>query len=231
MVSGYDPFQGKRLDSSIRRKIYLTKLTLQNMKTRVYLHLITAAAAASIATSCSEKSTAAIDVLKSKAEDALVAQAGEGDVAIALMQKQYAELKERLVRIKALKRTFDRRSVELDARAAELKAENKADLAERQVRMAESYRQKKELLEKKEEDATEELKQFATIYEQQKSEIQMLKEEIEMTKSMGGLDSNLGADSPLGKRMETVKDLTEKLHQKLDRAQALLEIGDLEKDL
>ena len=219
------------MDSSIRRKIYFTKLSLQNMKNRVSLYFIIAAVTASVTTSCSEKSKAAIDVLKSKAEDELVAQAGEGDVAIALMQKQYAELKERLVRIKTLKRTFDRRSGELEARAAELKLENKADLAERQVRMAESYRQKKGTLEKREEDATEELKQFATIYEQQKGEIQMLKEEIEMNKSMGGLDSKLGADSPLSKRMETVKDLTEKLHQKLDRAQALLEIGDLEKDL
>jgi hypothetical protein len=181
--------------------------------------------------SCSEKSEEALKVIKSKAEDKLVEQAGEGEVAIALMQKQYLELKERLVRIKTLMRTFERRAEELDARSSELAAQGKVEMSERQKRMAESYRQKKVLLEQKEGPAIEELKNFAVVYEEAKADIQMLKEEIEMAKSMGGLDDSLGAENPLSKRMDTVKELTEKMRQKLDRAEALLDVGEIEKDI
>jgi hypothetical protein len=181
--------------------------------------------------SCSEKSEEALKVIKSKAEDKLVEQAGEGEVAIALMQKQYLELKERLVRIKTLMRTFERRAAELDARSSELAAQGKVEMSERQKRMAESYRQKKVLLEQKEGPAIEELKNFAVVYEEAKADIQMLKEEIEMAKSMGGLDDSLGVENPLSKRMDTVKELTEKMRQKLDRAEALLDVGEIEKDI
>lgn len=181
--------------------------------------------------SCSEKSEEALKVIKSKAEDKLVEQAGEGEVAIALMQKQYLELKERLVRIKTLMRTFERRAAELDARSSELAAQGKVEMSERQKRMAESYRQKKVLLEQKEGPAIEELKNFAVVYEEARADIQMLKEEIEMAKSMGGLDDSLGAENPLSKRMDTVKELTEKMRQKLDRAEALLDVGEIEKDI
>jgi hypothetical protein len=155
--------------------------------------------------SCSEKGEEAIKELKSKAEEKLVEQAGEGEVAIALMQKQYLELKERLVRIKTLTRTFERRAAELDA--------------------------KKLLLEQKEGPALEELKNFAVVYEEAKADIQMLKEELEVAKSLGGLDDGLGVENPLSKRMDTVKELTEKMRQKLDRAEALLDVGEIEKDI
>ena len=97
--------------------------------------------------------------------------------------------------------------------------------------MAESYREKKNLLVEKEGSATEELKNFAVVYEEAKADIQMLKEEIEMVKSMGGLDDSLGVESPLSKRMYTVKELTEKMRIKLDRAEALLDVGEIEKDI
>jgi hypothetical protein len=181
--------------------------------------------------SCSEKGEEAIKVMKNKAEEKLVEQAGEGEVAIALMQKQYLELKERIVRIKTLTRTFERRAVELDARSGELAAQGKVEMAERQKRMAESYRQKKTLLEQKEGPAIEELKNFAVVYEEAKADIQMLKEELEMAKSMGGLSDSLGVENPLSKRMDTVKELTEKMRQKLDRAEALLDVGEIEKDI
>jgi hypothetical protein len=97
--------------------------------------------------------------------------------------------------------------------------------------MAESYRQKKLLLEQKEGPALEELKNFAVVYEEAKADIQMLKEELEVAKSLGGLDDGLGVENPLSKRMDTVKELTEKMRQKLDRAEALLDVGEIEKDI
>jgi hypothetical protein len=97
--------------------------------------------------------------------------------------------------------------------------------------MAESYRQKTKLLEQKEVAAIEELKNFAVTYEDAKADIQMLQEELAMAKSMGGLNDNLAVENPLSKRMETVKTLTENMRQKLDRAEALLDVGDIEKDI
>ena len=181
--------------------------------------------------SCSEKGEEALKVMMSKAEGKLVEQAGEDEVAIALMQKQYLDLKEQLVRIKTLRRTFERRAAELDARNSDLAAEGKVEMAERQKRMAESYRNKEKLLEQKEGAAIEELKNFAVVYEEAKADIQMLKEEIEMVKSMGGLDDSLGVETPLSKRMDTVKELTEKMREKLDRAEALLDVAEIEKDI
>jgi len=194
---------------------------------------ITSLAAALIlaSPSCSEKAREAANVMKEKAENKLVEQAGEAEVAIGLMQRQYSELKERLVRVKTLIRSFERRAQELDARAVELAASGKTEQAERQKRMAESYRAKRERLIEKEAGATEELRNFATTYEETKADLQMLKEEVEMAKSIGGLDDGLGVESPLAKRMDTVKELTESLRTKLDRAESLIEVGDIEKDL
>lgn len=182
-------------------------------------------------TSCSEKGKVAVKEIGKKAEDKLVEQAGEAEVAIGLMQNQYSELKERIVRVKTLIRSFDRRAAELDARAAELEAAGKSEQAARQRRMAESYRQKKSRLEEKDSTAAEELRNFATLYEETKADLLALKEEIEMAKSIGGLDEGLGIDSPLVERMNTVKELTEKLRVKLDRAESLIEVGDIERDM
>lgn len=179
---------------------------------------------------CSENAVEAAKVLKRKSEDRIVAAAGEGEVAIQLLQKQYSELKEQLVRIKSLQRSFDRRASDMERRATELTGEGKADMASRQTAMAENYREKIDLLAEKEKDAAEELRQFALLYEDQKAEIRMLQEEIEVAKAIGGLGDDLAIDSPLRKRMESVNDLTEKLRQKLDRAESILDVQALEAD-
>lgn len=180
---------------------------------------------------CSESAQEATKVLKRKAEDQLVAAAGEGEVAIGLLQKQYAELKEKLVRIKSLKRSFERKAEEMERRATELKGENKAEMASRQLAMLESYRSKIKLIDQKEKEAEEELRQFALLYEDEKAQIEMIKEEIEAAKAIGGLGDDLAIDNTLKKRMDTVSDLTEKLRQKLDRAESLLDVQALEADL
>jgi hypothetical protein len=201
-------------------------------KTKQIMILVAVCAVPLLAsTSCGEKSDAALKVMKGKAEDMLVKQAGESEVALALMQKQYADLKERLVRVKTMARSFGRRIDELEASANSLEQSGKADLAEKQRRMAESYSEKRAILQEREVSATEELKNFATLYEETKADLRMLTEEIEMTKAMGGLDTGLGVENPLNTRMDAVKTLTETLRQRLDRAQSLVELGDLEREL
>lgn len=181
--------------------------------------------------SCNEKERATVKVLHDKAVDQLVAFAGEGDVAVELMRKQYGDLKERLVKIKTLKRTMQRRSEEAEATAKRLDAEDKGAMADRQRELAARYKANVEKLGVSEIKGEESLKVFAADYQEFKDEISVLKEEIESTKAMGGLSDGLATDSPLNTRMQTVKELKGKLQTKLDRAESLIEVNGLEADL
>lgn len=181
--------------------------------------------------SCSEKSRAAAKVLHDKAEDQLVAVAGEGEVALELMKNQYAALKERLVKIKTLKRTMERRVEETEATAKRLDAEGKSSMADRQRSLATRYKANIEKLRVNEIKSEEALKSFAADYKDFKQEVSILKEEIESAKAMGGLSDDLATDSPLNTRMETVQNLKGKLQSQLDRADSLMEVNELEADL
>lgn len=181
--------------------------------------------------SCSEKSKASVSALKTKAEDQLVAFAGEGEVALELMKNQYQELKERLVKIKTLKRTMARRANECEATSKRLDEEGKTAMAQRQRDLATRYRSNVERLSGNEIAAEEALKLFAADYREFRDEISILKEEIAAVKAIGGLSDNLGVDNPFNTRMETVRGLEQKLRTHLDRAEALVEVQDLEADL
>lgn len=181
--------------------------------------------------SCSEKTRAAAKVLKGKAEDKLIAVAGEGDVALELMKNQYGDLKERLVKIKTLKRTMQRSAEDAEATAKRLDAEGKGSMADRQRKMADRYKTNVEKLAAGEIKAEESLKSFAEEYKQYKMELSILKQEIESTKAMGGIADDLSSDNPLNTRMETVNDLKGKLQKQLDRAESLMEVNELEADL
>lgn len=156
-----------------------------------------------VLTSCSEKGRAAAKVLHAKAEDQLVAVAGEGDVALELMKNQYGDLKERLVKIKTLKRSMERRVEESEATAKRLDAEGNASMAERQRALATRYKANVEKLRVNEIKSEEALKSFAADYKEFKQEVSILKEEIESAKAMGGLSDDLATNSPLNTRMET----------------------------
>jgi hypothetical protein len=181
--------------------------------------------------SCSEKSRAAVKVLNDRAEDQLVAAAGEGEVALQLMKRKYAAQKERLIRIKTLQRSMERRASESEAVATRLEAEGKEDLAGRQRTIAGKYRSNLEALAANEIEGEEALKSFAADYETFKMEISLLNEEIEAARAMGGLSDDLGTANPLADRMEAVNDLKETLQTKLDRANALLEVDAFEAGL
>lgn len=184
-----------------------------------------------ILASCSEKGRAAAKVLHGKAEDQLVSVAGEGEVALELMRNQYTSLKERLVKVKTLKRTMERRVEECEATAKRLDAEGKGSMAERQRSLGARYKANVEKLRVNEIKSEEALKNFAADYKEFKMEVSILKEEIESAKAMGGLSDDLATDSPLNSRMETVQDLKGKLQAQLDRADALMEVNELEADL
>lgn len=177
--------------------------------------------------SCSEKGRAAAKALHAKAEDQLVAVAGEGEVALELMKNQYGAHTERLVKIKTLKRSMERRVEESEAAAKRLDAEGKGSMAERQREVATRYKANVEKLRVNEIKSEEALRSFAADYKEFKQEISILKEEIESAKAMGGLSDDLSIDSPLNTRMETVQDLKGKLQAQLDRADSLMEVNEL----
>lgn len=180
---------------------------------------------------CSEKAQKAAEVLKDKAEEKLVKAAGEGEVALKLSQQQYADLKEKLVRIKTLKSSSGRLMAEAKANAERLRGEGKADQAALNERRTEMYAKNLKFLTEREPMAEVALREYAVLYEQQKEQIKLLHEEIAVYKASGSLSENLSVGSPVAERAETIKDLMSKLREQGDRAKALFEVGELEKTL
>lgn len=180
---------------------------------------------------CDEKTKKAAEVLKEKAEDKLVKLAGEGEVALKLSQQQYADLKEKLVRIKTLRTSAERQMNEAKANAERLRAAGKTDEAGLNERRAEMYEKNLNFLKEREPLAEASLREYSAVYEEQKQQIKLLKEEIEMYKASGSLNENLSVDSPAAKRADTIKSLMSKLQEKSDRAKALFDVGKLEETL
>jgi hypothetical protein len=181
--------------------------------------------------SCSEKSRAAAKAIHARAEDQLVAVAGEGEVALELMKNQYSEIKERLVKVKTLKRTMERRVEQAESTAKRLDAEGNGSMADRQRELARRHKTNLEKLRLYEIKSEEALKSFSADYKEFKMEVSILKEEIEIAKTMGGISDDLNVNSPLNTRMETVIDLKGKLQAQLDRANSLMEVNEFEADL
>ena len=180
---------------------------------------------------CSEKTEASLKVIKEKAEDKLVKAAGEGEVALKLSQKQYADLKEKLVRIKTLKVNSERQMQEAKANAERLRKEGKEDQAALNDRRVEMYARNLKFLTEREPLAEAALRVYSALYEQQKDQNDMIKEEIAMYKASGSLNDDLSVTSKSDQRMETIKDLMGKLREQGDRAKALFEVGELEQTL
>lgn len=197
---------------------------------RIPFHLIIVSACVVLG-GCSEKAQKAAEVLKEKAEDKLVKVAGEGEVALKLSQQQYADLKEKLVRIKTLKTTAERQMNEAKANAERFRAAGKTDEAGLNDRRAAMYEKNLNFLKEREPQAEAGLREYSAVYEEQKQQIKLLKEEIEMYKASGSLNENLGVDSPVTKRADTIKDLMSKLQEKSDRAKALFDVGKVEETL
>ena len=200
------------------------------MKTLFVIFCLVCLAGIAWVFSCSEKSRAAVRVLHDKAENQLVSVAGEGEVALRLMKNQYASDEERLVAIKTLKRSMERRAVECESTAAPLihRAKPTPPFANANLpsNTAGTW-----TLAVKEIQAEETLKSFSTEYENLRSEVTLLNEQIAATEAMGGTSTGKGIDNPDKERMEHVKTLVEQLKTKLDRAKAITETNELEGQL
>jgi vacuolar-type H+-ATPase subunit I/STV1 len=179
----------------------------------------------------SEKVRASVRVLQSNAESQLVSYAGAGDVAEQLMKNQYMALKERLVHIKTLKRAMERRIAESETSIGQLNQSGEISMAERQQQLVSRYRNNIKRLDATETAAEKELDSFLNKYRNFRHETRLLKEEIAVAKSIGQLSDDLAVDHPFNSRMEAVRELEEQLRSSLERAEALIEVSDLEADL
>lgn len=164
---------------------------------------------------CSEKAEVALKVFKTKAENRLVSAAGESEVLLALYQNQYAALKERLIRLKVAQK--------LCIENVDQAYTNPDDL--KKINMYEGHLT---VLNQKIPDAEAALQQFYDLYENQKVQLKLLKEELATYQLMGGLPTDMDIYSGCEKRAATIKDLNERLKEKLAKAKVTLEVNKFE---
>ncbi len=177
---------------------------------------------------CSEKAQKALEVLKEKSEDRLVKAAGEGEVALKLSQEQYADYKEKLVRIKTLRSGLERLRDDAETTGSRLRAEGAADKAAIHQRQAEMYAKNLKFLAERQPQAEAALRDYGVLYEQQKEQIKLLHAEIAAYKATGGLNDELSVRGTIEQRKETIEKLIEGLRAQSHRAKALFDVGELE---
>lgn len=197
------------------------------MKTIIPTRLAVRATACSCASllllnACSEKSKAAIETFKDQAEDQLVEQAGRGEVALNLMQKEYSSHKEDLVTLKTIRISSLRRAEELEQQAKQHAANGKPEKAALAQTKAAEYRARAATLQESEAQALTKLKEYAQFYETTKEQVQFLKEDIASTQAIGGID-NTDIHSTRKQRQDTINAQIDAMKTTLDRSKAIIE--------
>ncbi len=150
-------------------------------------------------------------VMRDRAESRLLVLAGEGEVAIELYRQQYADLKERLVRLKTIlsqhRDSLEQAYASDDARRIKLYSDLVAQLSEK-IPLAEAA-----------------LREGYVVFETQREEIRRIKDEIASVRATGMLSDKLDIESDFQRRADLIRELTESLRNKLRRAQSLLEVN------
>jgi hypothetical protein len=173
--------------------------------------LFTLVTSISLLAGCTEKTTVAMTVMRDRGENRLLVLAGEGEVAIELYRQQYADLKERLVRLKTIlsqhRDSLEQAYASDDARRIKIYTDLVAQLGEK-VPLAEAA-----------------LREGYVTLETQREEIRRIKDEIASVSASGMLSDKLTIESDFQKRADLIRELTESLRNKLRRAQSLLEVN------
>jgi hypothetical protein len=160
---------------------------------------------------CTDKTGVALGVMRDKAENRLLALAGEGEVAVELHRQQYADLKERLVQLKTLlsqhRDSLEQAYASDDARRIQIYTDLVTQLSDN-IPKAESA-----------------LREGRLAVEAQREEIRRIRDEIASVRAAGMISDTLELESDFQKRAALIRELTEGLRTKLRRAQALLEVN------
>lgn len=192
-------------------QIVLSPAASIRVEDRVHRAFLSWLAVFLLLTGCTDKTGVALSVMRDKAENRLLALAGEGEVAMELHRQQYADLKERLVQLKTLlsqhRDSLEQAYASDDSRRIQIYTDLVTQLADK-IPVAEAA-----------------LREGHLAVETQRTEIRRLRDEIASIHATGMLSDTLELESGFQKRAALIRDLTESLRTKLRRAQALLEVN------
>ena len=177
-------------------------------------HIILSTCIATMLTGCTEKTLVSLKIFRDKAEDVMVEAAGEGEVAIELYRKQYAALKERLIKLKTLEGTF--------------KEQLEQAYANNDPRRIQIYETRLKSFNESIPKAEKDLKEFYNIFQTQQAEIALLKEDIAVHQAASMVTNNTDVTSSYQQRADVIKQLTSRLKEHAKRAQAVLSVNTLE---
>jgi hypothetical protein len=176
----------------------------------------------------SEMGKAAAQAIREKVERNLVKEAGEANVMLQLARTQYADLKERLVRIKSLIHTYEREIQSSDAKTQDAQKDGQLDVAEMNRQKTELRKKMLAFLREREPEAEASLKAFNLEYEKLKMQIDLLQDEVAVYQAAAGITDRKGPDNPLRKRLDTIEELRQSLARQADRAKSLFDVSEIE---
>jgi hypothetical protein len=130
---------------------------------------------------------------------------------------QYAELKERLVRMKTLRAIFSERMDQL--------------IAEKDAPRAKLYGERIVYLDSKIPAAEADLREMFELHQRQKAEVRYWNDEAAAFTATGMLAESLALNSAHRRRAESIQALTQQLRATAKRAQSLMEVNQWEETL
>jgi hypothetical protein len=176
----------------------------------------------------SEIGKAAAQAMREKVERSLVKEAGEANVMLQLARTQFADLKERLVRIKSLINTYEREIQSSDVKAQDAQKSGQSDVAEMHRQKTELRKKMLAFLREREPEAEASLKAFNLEYEKLKMQIDLLQDEVAVYQAATGINDHKGPDNSLRKRLDTIEELRQSLARQADRAKSLFDVSEIE---
>jgi hypothetical protein len=176
----------------------------------------------------SEVGQAAVTAIQKQEEQKLVERAGEAAVIIELARKQYAELKERLVRIKTLKAGFERDLQETEQKGSEAKLAGTEEIAKMYTQKADSRKNLIKLVNEREPAALKALEEYAVTYEKLKIEVELIQDEAAVHNASMGILNPSAPTNSLKDRLDRISELKSSLTKQADRAKSLFEVTSLE---
>lgn len=176
----------------------------------------------------SELGKAAAQAIRENQERDLVKEAGEAAVIMQLARQQYADLKERLVRIKTLKTGFERDLKTTQVKVDEARKAGKAEIADMYSQKVAQRQRMVAFMTEREPLAEQALKDYALEYEKIKVEVELLQDDVNAFNAATGILDASGPSDPLRQRLDTIGELKQAMTKHADRAKSLFDVSEIE---
>lgn len=176
----------------------------------------------------SELGKAAAQAIREKQERDLVKEAGEAAVILQLARQQYADLKERLVRIKTLKSGFERDMQTTRSKMEEARRAGKEEIAAMYEKKVDQRQRMVAFMTEREPLAEQALKDYSLEYEKIKVEVELLQDEVSSFNAAAGILDASGPSNPLRQRLDTIDELKRSMAKHADRAKSLFDVSEIE---